>query len=141
VVHAAHALHAFSPFELLLEHPIDILDGWASSHPAEGEARLVATARRMAEAAFPDCAAALEPQLASLERSTTAARRSQGVRLYWRAVSGLAAAEAARPSAGADAAAAVLSAPLFHRCVAACAFECVASAYRMVRMAGGGRVG
>lgn len=95
----------------------------------------------MAEAAFPDCAAALQAPLAALERSTMTARRRQAVRLYWRAVAGLAAAEAARPDVGATAVAAVLSAPLFHRCVAACAFECVAFAYQMASLGVGAAVG
>ena len=56
----------------------------------------------------------------------------QGLRLYWRCLESLVAAEEARPGSTPGAAGSLLSALLFHRCVAACAFECVASAYRMV---------
>ena len=56
----------------------------------------------------------------------------QGLRLYWRCLESLVAAEEARPGGTPGAAGSLLSAPVFHRCVAACAFECVVSAYRMV---------
>ena len=56
----------------------------------------------------------------------------QGLKLYWRALEGLVAAEAARPDASPGAGASLLAASTFHRCVAACAFELVAAAYRVV---------
>lgn len=61
----------------------------------------------------------------------------QGLRLYWLALERLVAAEGFRPGSSPGAAASLLAAPLFHKCVAACAFEVVAAAYRMVRGGGG----
>lgn len=67
---------------------------------------------------------------------------SQGLRLYWRSLEALVAAEHARAGdASPGAAAALLGAPLFHRCVAGCAFEVVVGAYRMVRAGGLGALG
>ena len=57
---------------------------------------------------------------------------AQGLKLYWRALEGLVAAEGARPDASPGAGASLLAAPAFHRCVAACAFELLAAAYRVV---------
>ena len=56
----------------------------------------------------------------------------QGLKLYWRALEGLVAAEAARPDASPGSGASLLAASAFHRCVAACAFELVAASYRVV---------
>lgn len=62
---------------------------------------------------------------------------TQGLRLYWRSLEALVAAEHARAGpASQGAAASLLAAPLFHRCVAGCAFEVVIGAYRMVRLHG-----
>ena len=56
----------------------------------------------------------------------------QGLKLHWCTLEGLVAAEAGRPGSSPGAAAGLLGAAAFHRCVAACAFEVVAAAYRMV---------
>lgn len=63
----------------------------------------------------------------------------QGLRLYWLVLESLVGAEAARLTAGAASTGALLGTPLFHRCLAACSFECVISAYRMVSRAAVGR--
>jgi retinoblastoma-like protein 1 len=101
----------------------------------DAEARLVAAAQAMAAAVFPDPAGQLEGPLAALEQSTVAARRVEGLKLYWRTLEGLVAAEAARPDATPGSGASLLAAPTFHRCVAACAFELVAAAYRVGTLA------
>ncbi|KAL4451741.1 hypothetical protein ABPG75_007403 [Micractinium tetrahymenae] len=102
---------------------------------AAGEERLVAAARDMAAAVFCDAPGELQGPLRALEQSTVEARRSEGLRLYWRSLEALVAAERARAGeASPGAATALLAAPLFHRCVAACAFEVVIGAYRMVSL-------
>jgi len=60
----------------------------------------------------------------------------QGVRLYWLALGGLIQAERSRTGSSPCGPARLLSTPLFYRCVAACSFEVVIAAYRMVGVRG-----
>lgn len=129
----SHALLTICHMLLACLHCCTLLP-WAYA-AADAEARLVAAAQGMATAVLPDCTEKLAGPLLALEQSTMAARRSQGLRIYWRVLEALVAAESARTDAGPPAAAALLAAPLFHRCVAACSFECVLSSYHMANLA------
>lgn len=116
----------------------------ASGRPAAGAGagHCGRAARRGGRACAPTAAAVLEAPHArsGAHRSSFSlappSTNVQGTKLYWLTLEGLVAAEGARPGATPGAGASLLAAPLFHRCVAACSFEVVIGAYRMV----GGRL-